>query len=274
MLNRRVWTRQPQVAVGVDWGNPLTRGLVVCVSPTLRVNSARGIILPGTVSAISGVGANLGAYYADKVASASSISFNPATNGYSVFLWFKTPTFIPSLAHGGYGIYTSGYAGGLYLEHGNSAYAGAFWSGSGFDVIGKPTGATFVDLTEYKVGLSHFVGTATRLFANGAGSNGTSRALPNAAITEISLGSTRGTTTETAYPGTKFILFCMWSRALSDVEHRELANNPWQLFAPLSRPVFAPSAAAASIYTLSNATYQPGSIAAYGVVPQVDVTVT
>jgi hypothetical protein len=65
----------------------------------------------------------------------------------------------------------------------------------------------------------------------------------------------------------------IWDRALSVSEYQALYDNPWQLFAP--RRIIIPSAAAAAgIYTLSNATYAPGSLTATAVTPRVTVTVT
>jgi hypothetical protein len=52
----------------------------------------------------------------------------------------------------------------------------------------------------------------------------------------------------------------------------ELTANPWRLFQP--RRIYIPTAtAAASTYTLSAATYVPGSLTATGVTPRVTVTV-
>jgi hypothetical protein len=68
-------------------------------------------------------------------------------------------------------------------------------------------------------------------------------------------------------------MVAVWNRVLNESEILKLNDNPWQLFAP--RRVIIPSAAAAAgIYTLSNATYAPGSLTATAVTPRVTVTVT
>lgn len=72
--------------------------------------------------------------------------------------------------------------------------------------------------------------------------------------------------------GINAALYLLWDRALSDAEIREISANPWQVFEP--RRIWMPATAgAASTYTLSNATYVPGSITASGVTPRVTVTV-
>ena len=53
------------------------------------------------------------------------------------------------------------------------------------------------------------------------------------------------------------LLNVLFSGEFSDAEAFELIRNPWQLFAPLSRPVFAPSAAAAGS-TITTATLPAG----------------
>jgi hypothetical protein len=52
----------------------------------------------------------------------------------------------------------------------------------------------------------------------------------------------------------------------------ELSSNPWQLFEP--RRIYIPTASAgATTYTITSATYVPGSITSTGVTPRVTVTV-
>jgi hypothetical protein len=64
----------------------------------------------------------------------------------------------------------------------------------------------------------------------------------------------------------------VWDRALADEEIKALYINPWQIFN--IRNIFLPVGAAAVItYTMSNATFVPGSITATGVQAQVDLTV-
>jgi hypothetical protein len=60
---------------------------------------------------------------------------------------------------------------------------------------------------------------------------------------------------------------------LSERDLALLAENPWSLIAPQVRYVHVGTAAAASTYTLSSATWVPGSITATGVTPRVTVTV-
>ena len=63
-----------------------------------------------------------------------------------------------------------------------------------------------------------------------------------------------------------------YDRALQDVEIAQLTANPWQLFAP--RRIWVPVAAAggATLPTLSNATFVPGSVTATSFRPRVTAT--
>ena len=66
-----------------------------------------------------------------------------------------------------------------------------------------------------------------------------------------------------------YVLFC--DRALQDAERRSLRARPWQLFSPA--PVWVPvSAGGGATYTLSAATYVPGSLLATSVQPRVTRT--
>lgn len=66
-----------------------------------------------------------------------------------------------------------------------------------------------------------------------------------------------------------------WGRSLtrwSGDEVRTFAGNPWQVLRTLDRRIWAPAVAAATTYTLSAATYVPGSITSTGVQARVTVT--
>jgi hypothetical protein len=64
-----------------------------------------------------------------------------------------------------------------------------------------------------------------------------------------------------------------WNRALSAAERRYLVLNPEIIFPRVRRIPIPTASAAASTYTLSAATYAPGSLTATGVTPRVTVTV-
>ena len=50
MVGKRVWTSQPQVPVQLDWSNPITRGLFVCIEPSQTFLNGRrnGVLSTGS----------------------------------------------------------------------------------------------------------------------------------------------------------------------------------------------------------------------------------
>ena len=274
-MNRRVWTRQPQVAVGVDWSNPITRGLIELHSGATGLWDA------------SGNGRNLTKVSVPTIVAGShGLGFKAATSAY-----FKTPDLtVPigatnevtllMLMIGGttsdQGLGRFGSAPSDNMDHypgGGTIYSAAFSVSRWLNNIATqvPFGTPHVLTIRAKSNIREF--RQNGLLTTGASAVSAPTLPPGGTLW---IGSSIITGSTWFYSGHSPII-AIWNRYLSNTEESILSRSltaPWQLFTPLSRPVFAPSAAATSIYTLSNATYQQGSITAYGVVPQVDVTVT
>ena len=57
VIRRTPWAQQPQVAVSIDWSNPLTRGLLFAVIPGNKRNIVDGVRLSGTTFTAPTLGA-------------------------------------------------------------------------------------------------------------------------------------------------------------------------------------------------------------------------
>jgi len=286
MLNRRVWTSQPQIAVRVDWGNPLTRGLAFCAvysEPIRRdvVTNERatnfGTNSVKTVVTSAGIGIT-GDQSSDYAIGWSPlvVTSDGAGTGDFTFLSLSAPisesTVFCLIGQSVAGTAPQGF---LFANTANnySGSAGRITFGSASGLL--QTGTTAVD-GRFHVFVGSRTGTTNTIDVDGIeAATGTLTAgdihASTARLTIAGLPGYTGWKGASAHPQ---VMNAAWNRGLSRAERVAIGHNPWQLFAPLSRPVFVPSAAAAGIYTLSSATYAPGSITATGVTPRVSVAVT
>ena len=282
MLNRRIWTLQPQVAVGVDWSNPITRGLCFLVNYSdiaarNLVNGQAATFAAGTSRSVGAVGRSIytsNTGYAAQWTGTVKTSDGAGTGTYT-FLSLSAPvaeaniSSLISQAGGGGGgpqAYILANTGNAYgasagnIAFGNSGALNASVSGTLVD--GKPHCYVYVQSSTQKFldvdGISLITGISTADIYHEANPIIQASAIPGYS------GWSR--------PHPHF-LQAAWNRDLSLAERISIGRNAWQLFAPLSRPVFATSAAGVSTYTLSSATWAPGSITATGVTPRVSVAV-
>ena len=245
LLRPSVWTQQPQQACEIDWSNPITRGLVVAISgANPRLNSALNkpasfVGTPGSALTIDGRSTEFTRSSTQGISVGTSAAFNPAA---ITLLSIYTPK---SLATGSAHMLFSrddnslGRAFSLDL-HWNSGYGVRYYVAGGGSVGTNELrqGASAVVGKRYVV-VARQTGSAAALFVDGAlvSSSAAFTAKP------LATGDTRiGIRT---YSGSNeaadgFIpLSLMWSRALSDSEIRSISANPWQIFNPIQRRIFA-----------------------------------
>lgn len=240
-------TSQPQHPVGLDRGNPLTRGIIACVAPPLGV----GTVNSGVTAAVS----NPGEVWTFTTGSATQEVSVP-TKGYTGGSPFSVLVICKSTASSGTSqslasINFNGTNVPFYLSLGNTVSLGVTGCWIGYYSGGwktTPSGTEIRNDGLWHVVAGGVVSGSQRCFLDGAliGSatgSGTSGNNTNA----ISFGNYKNDSTSL---GGQIALGIVWDRFLSDAEFIEVSANPWQVFAPLPRRIFAGPAAAAGVYEL------------------------
>lgn len=266
MANLRTWLQewdsQPQGPAEIDWSNPITSGLdYACVDGVDLVAHAR-------FGASVGVG-----------------RLGRTQRGVAPYKATADVADCTIIAHHRYSSDNGDYSGvvfGYYTNASNSAQLGIGFGNIGgsstADVyaVNRSNGSGVTTLIADQTSVDAVLAirgtmgsaTAAQWFLNGAKQGTTIARAGSAGYSantnkkfEVMLATSTGKESAFAY---KF------GRLLTDNEVLSLSQNPWQIFA---RRIFIPIAAAsATTYTLSAATYVPGSITASSVTARVTVT--
>ena len=120
----------------------------------------------------------------------------------------------------------------------------------------------FVDGQRVCVGYTYKNSLTADFYKNGklhASANTSSGGTVSSSITNFHIGG-RGSSNLATWAGV-IEFTAVWNRALSALEHAQIAANPWQLFAPIQRTIWVPSAGGGPTYTLTAAS---GSFALTG----------
>ncbi len=249
-------TRQPSTASGVDWNNPITRGLTFLTSMatqrdlvTNRIASRSGATPSPTVGGlgIKFSGANARDNYGQtRVIPGGSTTHTVLSAG--IFLATgRGHLFSQGLQTGNYpqstiayGIDNSGGASAgriTFLEFGGGGSSTA--SAGANTVIGHADGKYHV-----AVGVRNGAAENTRIYVDGVNATESTAGngnVINASTQTVSIGNDAG------YAGTDreaeggVVAAAVWNRVLSDAEIYSASLNPWQLFAP--RRIWVPVSA-------------------------------
>lgn len=237
LLSRTTRTAQPQGAVGVDWGNPITRGLQVAALPvgnTLQ-NAVNGRLMVTSGSPTQAVTRD-GAAFKTVLGSSQfgyfdvDISGGPATIFLRHTLDASSSQAVAALdtvsgtvrAVLFYGSTASSYSVNLFTN-----------TSAGDAVLAAPTGVpTSVTMT---------LDAAQRgkVFVNGIAGTSTAGTWVPSGISRIHV-SARVNTSAGAFASQRVNAALAWDRALSDTEIKSLSANPWQIFAPIQRNIWVP----------------------------------
>jgi hypothetical protein len=273
----RVRTTQPQAPVPINWGNDLSKGLIFSASPGLAgaledVTKAALIASPIVSNVVSSFGVGLSqssgsAYYPATLNAAGTaytmlvLAGNPYEGRRSNVLMLGDEVAFSN----------SQVAIALNCNQSGSAFGGTF----AFFVYGGGFGAQ-IEASGYidTAGTPHVYGAirnglAVSLWVDGvkvASNNSGVSVLTNIAQTIYVSGSAAGSTANAL----NHIASRVWNRALADDEMAQVSANIWQTYQGTLVP-WRPTVA--STYTMSNATFVPGSITSTGVQAQVNVTV-
>ena len=242
LILKRKRTRQPQVAVGVDWDNQITRGLVNAVNFALGVPqqiAGAGLVGNGTTSAAVTAGGTAVTNNGEKVSSGTASNYFdlPVLTSAFTLLYVGGRFSTPAASNASVAVSTrqSSESAGLELDLGNGyadpnllyfyptvSATGAKVFVNGVPTVGtNPSNLTVINGVVYNIAASfesHAVGSGHTLLAKASG------------------------TGDFAWD-TFCLLYAVWNRQLSDAEHASVSANPWQLFAPLSRRVWVPETA-------------------------------
>lgn len=262
---RRRRKRQPQVAAGIDWSNPITRGLVVCISgaqPLINIALKRPtqfVGSPGKKINNDGVNTDFTRASTQGISVGTSAVFNPAA---MTLLSIYTPKSISvASAHMLFSRDDNSLGRAFSLDlHWNSGYGARYY------VVGGGS----VGTNELRQGVSPVVGkryvvaarqtgSAAALFVDGAlvSSSAAFTAKPSATgDTRIGIRTYSGSN-EAADGYMPWSL--MWSRALSDLEIESVSQNPLQILLPDMRGLFVPVSAGGSALAAAGAASAGGS---------------
>lgn len=222
------WASQPQEFAGIDWTHPAARGLVGAWVPTqgpgnLAITGGSRLFVPASVEASR---ANLAGRYSGQISSDSAVT-NAAALGFAIGLRTGTAAVQSVVLSRGSG--NAQFA--FHASHSNSSYAGAVYSGAGFTIIGKPTGAALADNTRYDIG-ARIAASNGAVYSGGVKTaTNASAAAPGTSSAGLYFASdSTGGNTWTADPWIEYLF--IWNIAPEDWVFKEVAANPWQIFEP------------------------------------------
>lgn len=235
MIVKRIkLTRQPQKLIGIDWSNPITRGLVVCtVYGVDLVGIYRSIGAPQPVTRIlpyrSGHGFGVASF-----ASANISSTLSGTEFTTDKLLFKSDSCYAQLVFWN----TSDRFCGLNIEDYNFSirYSAADYSSRRVDY----STSLINDKVSFVQARVDCAADNNELWVDGT--LATPSNTLGTAQSSFSIPSLSQITTHTGGSATALDRF--WLRRLSDAELRSLQINPWQIFAPISRRIWVPDVSA------------------------------
>ncbi len=228
-VERRVTrTTQPQDAVGVDWNNPLARGLV-----TVAVPGVFGLNVPTTPGSL-GVSPSLAtlssvAVPALKTASLTTLSVRKSnTSQFRNNFTASVATFLGSNLGFGHG--TLEYSNNRTLTTNCFTQAGVdLKTNSAASILSVPAGQKICLTTTLVAGLAD----GHRLYNDGSlVASGSTTGMSGSDTTRsgfLTFNNANGGSTQFDLP-TVFVV--VHNRVLSDAEIKSLSENPWQVFEP------------------------------------------
>lgn len=253
LILRHPWTQQPQYPVGIDWGNPITRGLVSVLQGNSfldQVNFGRAVTKQ-TNTILQPSYAEIGY----KGAGTDPQGINVGTGGLSQIVAGNSPVtvamgvipFATGVREAFCADYSAAGSGAsiIFEQQVANTYRVGFASG---------TVAKVVDTGTVEAGrLAHICGTHDLTTINGY--------INGVAGTPVLCGNRdAGNTLRVGAPGAytggiRFrgwvLYWYVWNRTLSAAEVKSLSDNPRQIFQPQTSRIWVPSAGGAAEQTLT-----------------------
>lgn len=258
------WTRQPQQAVGIDWSNPITRGLIIAEnhsnprfaafnSPTQKVGpSYRGA---------GGVATRFVSSSSQYLKQSNTSLTNYPLTFLSVFQRASRP-FDGVLI--GIGAGTNRQI--LYVNQDNIAcFSGAGGTTAQAVSASNNLGSFGPGDVRCAVGVVSAANSRS-VYLDGALVGTNSTTVSTGASNTAVIGCYWNNDAPSTYFNGDIYLSLAWNRVLSDAEVQSISQNPWQIFKPLPRRIFVPVAAGGGTTAVTsdhNASYIiTGSVAA------------
>ncbi len=254
------WNRQPTTKVGIDWRNPLTRGLFAATTPTqgpvemvhgwmpvvqgpgLRTQGySRGLAWQTISESRAGLDYGGHDYGLSNTSDFSGfVIANPANTGiYRPFIEFRTNTNSDAFV-----------VLGADLDFGDNSASGLLQVYKLdhiqlLDYLTRTTGSV-IDGNMHAYGSTCPYNTDALLYIDGVaqattyrGGGGSRGAAPPLSSTGANFAflNVAGSIAATASTVCGTVLALCWTRALSTDEHMELVRRPWQVFAPMKKRI-------------------------------------
>ena len=222
LLRPTPWTTQPQQACEIDWSNPICRGLAFAILPSSKGTSNLniGVTKHGSIATNSIPDTRSRTTTSPFTIFAMGIFYSSTANNPSLF---SSPASWNSL---------SDNAGcQLFRLHDTGDLAFGIWNNNNqvLTIAGvSPVGKQLSLVGSYD-------GTTARFYSDGnlavsAASSGCRVVAGNVVMGSSAAGLVGGQVS------------AAWDRVLSDAEIKSLSTNPWQIFKPIPRRIFAPVA--------------------------------
>ncbi len=235
-------TKQPLLAARINWANPITRGLVHASVPGVfrgkspNLASTNFSTLYGSASPLAtsqGVGANISGVASSRVSYKS-----PLTSGNMTLFCVAKPNATGSACFLGVFNFGNAVAVGNYL----SIEAGPVYGAVSTDSANWQIASGRAPVAGETVAIAgSFTASGGRtIYINGVAGNTNATARNPSGLNEINEGCYYGGTgAGYVSPLTgSVVLSLVFNRVLSAAEHKSLAENPWQVFAPETIPLF------------------------------------
>lgn len=236
MTLRTPRAKQPEAPVAINRAHPLAVNLIGAWAPGSRRNlvGSSELFVP---TALIGTRQSRAGRFAGVLATESNI-----INGTALSLAFGIVTGTATSQSAVFGRGVNNDEWGFHATHADSTYAGAFYTGSGYTIIGKPAGGALANDTRYDFG-ARFSGANGAVFSNGVlVASSSSLGTPGASSTSLKFGQQSASgDTWTVAPALLYLF--IWAGAIPDSTFAKIAANPWQVFTPLPRRVLVPVAA-------------------------------
>jgi len=251
LILERPWTRQPQGAVNVDWGNPITQGLVFAFDGQ-ESDAVHRRVVDVTNTAGRGVGAKGKHRVFDGSNQVSFKSRNPPT-GYATMVCLAyctnntaTNTLVAIPKIGVTNEYTMLDISGTETSDPVRVLtqkAGTY----GVAYLTQPSGEYLNRWVLF--GGASVSGSDNRIYIDGVRKTPTSTSgssgLDVGQVDRFDVGVINLLAPTNPLHG-NVALAAIWDRLLTDAEHASLYVNPWQLFAPQQIIIPTPAAAASA----------------------------
>jgi hypothetical protein len=252
LVGKRIRSAQPQQAPQIDWGNPITAGLVFAYT---MGNEAQGWCEDGR-NGIQYVRTSDGAQYGRQINTLTGTAGQLLAG--SAYL-FGGPT-QSSVKTGSYSLFAFGTGPGSGMQsalddddgvtrrfqfrlNAGKAELIPFYSGGNGSVAAAATLSAYDLANGFAMGAT-VNGTSYAVYQKGIKASATLGGAAQAPNSQIYVGARKTAAQQWLTGG--LMLVAMWNRPLTDAEHQSLADNPWQLFKGPPRRVWMVRAPAAA----------------------------